>query len=152
MGLTSLRAVDSFVEVNRRNHTAYLEGLTRIPGITLLGYDDAERCNYQYVVAEVTASPGGATRDDLVRALWAENVLARRYFWPGCHRMEPYRTLYPRAAARLPHTDAVCERLLILPTGTGVSVEEIGHVTALIALMVAQGAALHERIAALPAA
>ncbi len=23
-----------------------------------------------------------------------EQVLARRYFYPGCHRMEPYRTLY----------------------------------------------------------
>ena len=34
---------------------------------------------------------GGRVRDDLVAALHAENVLARRYFYPGCHRLEPYR-------------------------------------------------------------
>lgn len=150
MGLTSLRSVDEFIGVNRRNHALYAERLGRIPGMTLFRYDEAERCNWQYVVAEYTPAPGGATREDLVRALWAENVIARKYFWPGCHRMEPYRTLYPRAAARLPQTDAVAERLLILPTGTGVSTQEIERLTDLIALMVRDGRALHERIAALP--
>ena len=152
MGLTSLRSVDEFVAVNRRNHHAYRRGLEAIPGMTLFAYDETERCNFQYVVAEYTPAPGGPTRDDLVRALWAENVIARKYFWPGCHRMEPYRTLYPRATARLPHTDAVAERLLILPTGTGVSLDDVDRVTALIAAMVAAGPPLRERIAALPPA
>lgn len=148
MGLTSLRALPEFVEVNRRNHHAYRERLARIPGMKLFAYDEAERCNWQYVVVEYTPAPGGPSRDQLVEALWAENVMARKYFWPGCHRMEPYRTLYPRAAARLPHTDAVAAKLLILPTGTGVSVAEIDRLCDLLALMVAQGPALRERLAA----
>lgn len=152
MGLTSLRSVDEFIAVNRRNHALYAERLARIPGMRLFRYDEAQRCNWQYVVVEYTPPPGGATREDLVRALWAENVIARKYFWPGCHRMEPYRTLYPRAAARLPHTDAVAERLLILPTGTGVSPQDIERLTDLLALMVREGKALHERVAALPPA
>src|SRR5262245_39741113 len=45
------------------------------------------------------------TRDDLCALLWAENVLARRYFHPGCHRMAPYSSLDPDAAARLPVTE-----------------------------------------------
>lgn len=150
MGLTSLRALPEFVAVNRRHHHAYRERLAAIPGMKLFAYDEAERCNWQYVVVEYTAAPGGPTRDDLVRALWAENVMARKYFWPGCHRMEPYRTLYPRAAARLPHTDAVAARLLILPTGTGVSTADIERLTDLLALLVRGGPALRERIAALP--
>lgn len=148
MGLTSLRALPEFVEVNRRNHHAYRDRLARIPGMKLFAYDEAERCNWQYVVVEYTPAPGGPSRDQLVEALWAENVMARKYFWPGCHRMEPYRTLYPRAAARLPHTDAVAAKLLILPTGTGVSVAEIDRLCDLLALMVAQGPALRERLAA----
>lgn len=151
MGLTSLRALDDFVAVNRRNHAAYRRGLRKVPGIELLGFDDAERCNHQYVVCEYRAAEGGASRDDLVRALWAENVVARKYFWPGCHRMEPYRTLYPRAAARLPHTDAVADRLLVLPTGTGVSLDDIERVCALIELMVRGGAQLRQRLAMLDA-
>lgn len=148
MGLTSLRALPEFVEVNRRNHHDYRERLARIPGMRLFAYDEAERCNWQYVVVEYTPASGGPTRDELVEALWAENVMARKYFWPGCHRMEPYRTLYPRAAARLPHTDAVANRLLILPTGTGVSAADIDTLCGLLALMVAQGPRLHERLAA----
>jgi dTDP-4-amino-4,6-dideoxygalactose transaminase len=152
MGLTSLRSLDEFVAVNRRNHHAYRRLLEQIPGMKLFAYDEAERCNFQYVVAEYTPAAGGPTRDDLVRALWAENVIARKYFWPGCHRMEPYRTLYPRAAARLPHTDAVAERLLILPTGTGVALEDVERVAGLLAAMVGGGPRLRERIAALPPA
>ncbi|WP_127997039.1 aminotransferase class I/II-fold pyridoxal phosphate-dependent enzyme [Piscinibacter defluvii] len=147
MGLTSLRALPEFVETNRRNHHAYRERLACIPGMQLFAYDEAERCNWQYVVVEYTPAPGGPSRDQLVEALWAENVMARKYFWPGCHRMEPYRTLYPRAAARLPHTDAVAARLLILPTGTGVSGEDIQRLCDLLALMVGQGPALRERLA-----
>ena len=89
---------------------------------------------------------GGPTRDDLVQALWAENVMARKYFWPGCHRMEPYRTLYPRAAGRLPHTDAVAARLLILPTGTCVSAADVERVCDLLAFMIDAGAPLRERM------
>lgn len=152
MGLTSLRSIDEFVAVNRRNHHIYRERLGRIEGLSLLGFDAAERCNYQYVVVEYTAAPGGPTRDDLVQALWAENVMARKYFWPGCHRMEPYRTLYPRAASRLPNTDAVAARLIILPTGTGVDADEAARVCDLLALMVGSGAQLRQRVAALPAA
>ena len=126
-GLTSLRSIDDFVAVNRRNYGAYRRLLAGIPGMKLFAYDEVERCNFQYVVVEYTAAPGGPTRDDLVRALWAENVMARKYFWPGCHRMEPYRTLYPRAAARRHRTDARAAELLILPAGSGVWLGDIAR-------------------------
>ena len=51
-------------------------------------------------------------------ALHAENVLARKYFWPGCHRMAPYRDLFPNAGVLLEQTQVVAERVIVLPTGT----------------------------------
>ncbi len=42
----------------------------------------------------------------LVRVLHAENVLARRYFYPGCHEMEPYRSYFPHAGLVLPETES----------------------------------------------
>ena len=146
MGLTSLRSLPEFLEVNRHHHHAYREHLARIPGMKLFAYDEAERCNWQFVV-EYSPAPGGPSRDELVEALWAENVIARKYFWPGCHRMEPYRTFYPDAARRLPYTEAVAAKLLILPTGTGVAPEDVRRLCELLELMVAQGPALHARIA-----
>lgn len=146
MGLTSLESVDEFVAVNRRNHEIYRDRLAAIPGLKLCRFDGDERNNYQYVVVEVTPQPDGPTRDELVKALWAENVMVRKYFWPGCHLMEPYRTLYPDDAARLPHTESVAAKLLILPTGTAMRAEDILQVCDLLALLVSQGSKLRLRL------
>jgi dTDP-4-amino-4,6-dideoxygalactose transaminase len=150
MGLTSLRSVGEFVDVNRRNHELYRRRLSDIPGMHLCVYDGEERNNFQYVVVEYSALPGGPSRDQLIEALWAENVIARKYFWPGCHHMEPYRTLYPDAAARLPHTEAVAAKLVVLPTGTGVSPDDIERLCDLLGLMVSPESRLADRMGALP--
>lgn len=117
MGLVNLDAIDSIIEANRRNYEAYREGLFGLPGIRLLPYDRAERNNYQYVVLEVDqACP--VSRDKIIETLHARNILARKYFWPGCHNMAPYRELYPHAGLMLPNTKLVADRVIVLPTGT----------------------------------
>lgn len=116
MGLVNLKAVDDVIAANRANYRAYREELAGIPGVRLIEYDEAERNNYQYVIVEV--APGCAVpRDRLVDILRAENILARRYFWPGCHKMEPYRSLFPHAGLLLPATEAVAASVIVLPTG-----------------------------------
>jgi dTDP-4-amino-4,6-dideoxygalactose transaminase len=87
-------------------------------------------------------------RDLLKDVLWAENVLARRYFYPGCHRMEPYRSYFPNAGLLLPCTERLTARVLTLPTGTAVSPEEIARVCDVIRLAVAHGPDLRARFGA----
>jgi len=147
MGLTSLRSLESFVATNKRNAALYASRLAEIPGMHLSEYDDAEKNNFQYVVVEYTPAPEGPSRDQLIQLLWAENVMARKYFWPGCHRMEPYRTLFPDVGTRLPQTEWISERLLILPTGTGVSPAQIHALCDLLALAISEGALLTTRLA-----
>jgi len=118
MGLTSLESLDHFVAVNHHNYKLYQRHLAHIPGIYLIEYDEQEQNNFQYMVVEVDEAESGISRDQLLEILWSENVRARRYFYPGCHRMEPYATLYPGQEANLPVTEAVVKRVLILPTGT----------------------------------
>jgi dTDP-4-amino-4,6-dideoxygalactose transaminase len=64
--------------------------------------------------------------------LHAENVLARRYFYPGVHRMEPYRSHFPEAGLRLPQTEAVASRVLVLPTGTAISPADIEKICSIL--------------------
>ena len=119
MGLVNFDAIDSVVERNHLNYEAYRKGLTGLPGISLLHFDDADRNNYQYIVMEVgKACP--VSRDKIVAALHAENILARKYFWPGCHKMKPYRDLYPHAGLLLPNTEQVADKVIVLPTGTAI--------------------------------
>ena len=65
-------------------------------------------------------------------ALHAENILARKYFWPGCHGMAPYRDLFPHARMMLPNTERVAERVIVLPTGTTMEIESIQLITDLL--------------------
>lgn len=132
MGLTNLESVEEFISVNQRNLNAYRRELNGIPGLSLLEYDEKTSPNYQYLVLEIDASGFGLTRDQLMSVLHAENVLARRYFYPGIHRMEPYDSEFPDAASRLPHTEAIVNRILHLPTGTSVSVEDIATISGII--------------------
>lgn len=138
MGLTSLEAMEEIVKANRRNYEAYRAGLHGLPGILLKENDSNERRNYQYIVVEVDETKAKLNRDELVEALQAENVLARKYFWPGCHRMEPYKSFFPNSHLLLPNTERLAASIMVLPTGQAVSVEDVGKVCAIIRTALSQ--------------
>lgn len=124
MGLINLDNLDSVIEQNKSNYLAYQKGLAQLPGISIFSFDEAEKNNYQYVVIEVDDSCP-VSRDDIVEALHAENILARKYFWPGCHNMLPYREINPHAGLLLSKTYQVASQVIVLPTGTAVTKDEI---------------------------
>jgi dTDP-4-amino-4,6-dideoxygalactose transaminase len=130
MGLVNLDGIDDVIAANRRNYQAYSAAFAGLHSLSLVAYDEAERNNFQYVILEVGPNCG-ATRDEIVAALHRQNVLARKYFWPGCHRMQPFRELFPHAGLVLPNTETVANRVLVLPTGTALpqgAVETIAQI------------------------
>lgn len=132
MGLTNLEAMNDVIAINKRNLQLYAQELEGVPGLELISYDDKEKSNYQYVVVEMNAAIVGMSRDELVSRLHEHGVFARRYFFPGCHRMEPYLTLYPEAGAGLPQTETLTQKLFCLPTGSAVNERDISTICALI--------------------
>lgn len=134
MGLTQLEDIDMLIDTNRRNYTQYRAALGDLPGVKVIDYDETEHCNYQYIVLEVDEAQAGLSRDELVALLKPENVLARRYFYPGCHQMEPYRSYFPHAGLLLPHTERLSRQLMSLPNGTAVGPDAVAGVSALIRL------------------
>jgi len=150
MGLTSLESMQAFVEHNRQNYCAYKEGFNRIPGVELMEYDERERCNFQYIVIELDERITSVTCTQMLEILAAENIDARRYFYPGCHRMEPYRSYFPNAGMLLCNTEKLLGKVLTLPTGTSVSIEQVEKITALIARVVESGRSIGVRLRARP--
>jgi len=140
MGLASLESLDTIIEHNRRNRSAYAAGLLDVPGVRLVRSDTNARHNHHYVVAEVDERVAGLSRDELVAALRFENVLARRYFHPGCHRMAPYDGLFPQAGLTLPVTETLARRVMVLPTGLSVATGDIARLTERIAATVQRAA------------
>ena len=118
MGLTSLENIDDFIAANYRNYCAYRQGFSSIDGVCLRDYEDQDKSNYQYIITEIDPDQIGLSRDEVALLLTAENIDVRRYFYPGCHRMEPYSAYFPHAGLLLPHTERVLERVLAFPTGT----------------------------------
>jgi dTDP-4-amino-4,6-dideoxygalactose transaminase len=131
LGLVNLDAIDEIVKINRRNYMIYSDGLKDVPGVSLLQYNENERNNYQYIIIEV-ADICPVSRDWIIEVLHAENVLARKYFWPGCHNMKPYRDIYPHAGLLLSNTNKVSDRVIVLPTGSSMDSEMVSTVVSLI--------------------
>ena len=116
MGLANLEHFNEIVSINRRNHATYREALAGISGLQVLNYQDNEKNSHHYVVLEVDQNCR-FDRDEIISALHAENVLARKYFWPGAHMMRPYRDLFPHAGLVLPNTIELAQKVIILPNG-----------------------------------
>lgn len=125
MGLTSLESCHDFIARNTQNMAAYREALRGVRGLRLFEVPSVERRNQQYVVVEVDEAAAGMSRDMIFAALHAENVLVKKYFSPGCHRMEPYRTMLGASRVQLPHTERLCSTLLQFPNGTSVARTDI---------------------------
>lgn len=146
MGLASLDALDQFIQKNLQNYQLYRQELANIPGVKLIAYDETERNNYQYIIAEIDGRQSILNRDQINEILHAENVLSRRYFYPGCHLMEPYRSLYPEANNRLIYTNQLTARTLSLPNGTAVTEEDIRGICQIIRMAIENGNEVAHRL------
>ena len=146
VGLTNLESMDDFITANYRNYEEYVKELSELPGVEIFQHDERERGNYQYVVLEIDQLVTGVSRDQLLEVLHAENILARRYFYPGCHQMEPYRSYFPHAGLLLPETERLTERVLSLPTGTAIGFAELRRICEIIRLVITNGTEVAERL------
>jgi dTDP-4-amino-4,6-dideoxygalactose transaminase len=146
MGITSLESLDEFIDTNRSNFGYYQRGLEEIPGMELLPYPEDETSNCHYIVAFLDERVSGVTRDELVETLNAENILARRYFYPGCHRMEPYRGESSGIGASLPVTEKLLSEVVCLPTGMAVGEADVSSICEVIGLALRAGAELSGRL------
>ena len=146
MGLTSLESLQDFAAHNLKNYQQYRQRMARIDGLNMLEYDENEAGNYQYVVLDIDANRCSIDRDSLAKVLQADGIMARRYFSPGCHRMEPYRTRAGTDFEPLLHTDRASASLLALPTGSAVGETEIERIDEVLNIAVRHGAEIRRRL------
>jgi len=136
MGLVNLNSLPEIIEKNRENYFEYIAQLNDIPGVSLQYYNESEKNNYQYIVVELQ-DDCMCSRDEIIHALREENILARRYFWPGCHNMLPYRTIDPHVGNHLPNTKKIADNVIVLPTGTAIGKYEINTIASIIRVLIA---------------
>jgi dTDP-4-amino-4,6-dideoxygalactose transaminase len=145
VGIGSLDAMEEFITINRRNWQLYTEGLAGTPGIQVYQYPANERLNYQYAVLSVTAECP-LRRNELLNVLWTENVQARRYFFPGLHRMEPYCSTPGHIRCPLPGTELASQQVLVLPTGQSMQPDDVMQVVQIIKAAIANFAQVRDAL------
>ncbi|PHS74795.1 MAG: DegT/DnrJ/EryC1/StrS aminotransferase [Porticoccus sp.] len=127
----ALMSLEDFSE-NRQNNEVlfnlYEKYLNKIPGISLIKPTGVTVSNYQYVVCEIDENKFGLSRDQLISALKAENVIARRYFYPGVH----HTVGYENNKTSLPVTDQLCSTCIQLPIGAMVDEGKVEKICDLI--------------------
>jgi dTDP-4-amino-4,6-dideoxygalactose transaminase len=146
IGLANLESLKDFVNINYRNYGYYQKYLRDIDGIELVLFEDCQVHNYQYIVIKVDENVTSLSRDQLQKILWKEKVLARRYFYPGCHRMEPYRTRFPDAGVELRETEKLAKSVLCLPTGPAVGEVQVNLICQIIRVSVENGVGVKRRM------
>ncbi len=110
VGLVQLTRLPAIVERRRALASRYSAALAAVPGLQMVADPSYGTTNYQsfWIVVPPTF---GCSRDDLLRALMAEGVGARRGIMAS-HREPAFRG---HAVADLPSTEDIARRSVILP-------------------------------------
>jgi dTDP-4-amino-4,6-dideoxygalactose transaminase len=110
-------------------------------GLRLLDFDPQQQTSFKTIVAELTEA-WPLTRDETVRILNAERILARAYYAPPLH-LKPMA--YPAISSPLPVTEFYAQRLLLLPCGHFIEQQDIAAVAGLLDFIRRHGAAIRRR-------
>lgn len=110
--LCSLEELDDHLAIRRDLADRYRSGLASVPGVRLQSVDADDESTYKDLTVIVDEADFGVDRDTLAKALKADGVDTRPYFWPPVHRQSAYSHL---DTADLPVTDWVSSRVVSLP-------------------------------------
>jgi dTDP-4-amino-4,6-dideoxygalactose transaminase len=146
LALLSLEDLTENIAENKKVYQAYSSHIKNIPGIELIQYDSDEQNNYQYVIIDVIEEEAGLSRDIIVEILKRENIMARKYFYPGAHRMQPFAGWYPKISGSLPVTESLCSRLFQLPNSDPMRLPDVEKLCELLRFIVSNASTLSERL------
>ena len=127
MGLSSLKQYSALQNHNAHLHHLYQDCLRfNSSSIRIIDKLSNDNWNYHYAILEF---PDNELRNMVHLVLKQENILARRYFFPGLNNIYPYKQ---KKVKTFPNSDDLGRRLLALPTGTQLQTQDACNIINLI--------------------
>lgn len=115
IGIENLKVISRHIE-HRCALAQYAHAeLLDVPGLTFQKKQIYSEPNYQNLSVLVDEKAFGLNRDQLLLVLRAENINARKYFYPPLHNHKTYDSLCTLKKCKLPVTEFVSNRVLCLP-------------------------------------
>ncbi len=125
LGLAGVDCLDSYAVHRNRVAEVYHAELGDLPGIGFQKVREGARSSYKDFPILVDPEAFGIDRDRLGRALQAEGIPTRAYFFPAGHEQTAYADL-PRV--HLPQTERLSRQVLCLPIASHMELEEVRRV------------------------
>ncbi len=132
MGLCNLKYVEDNIKERERRVARYRENLSSIQGLVLPGFDQ-EEVQYSYGYFPVLFSPeilGEGARDNVFAELRANNIFARKYFYPITADQACFKNKYKNEPLR--RARYAGDNILSLPLYPDLPLEAVDSITSII--------------------
>ncbi|MBQ8825828.1 MAG: DegT/DnrJ/EryC1/StrS family aminotransferase [Oscillospiraceae bacterium] len=130
MGICNLRHIDGEIEKRRSVSERYRELLSDVKGIRLCEIQKGVKSNYAYM--PVFFDGYKYSRDEVFEKLKAEDIIARKYFYPLTNDFECYRSMPTAGAEKTPYAKHAAETVLTLPLYSDLPVEQADRICSII--------------------
>ncbi len=126
MGLCNLRHIDDAIASRKKAVERYRERLGSTSGLQLSVQQEGVQSNYAYFPVVVHPDLFGCTRDQIVDSLAAQNIGARKYFYPLTSSVESFGGRYD--PSKTPVADRISKRILCLPLYEGLDDKTVDRI------------------------
>ena len=125
MGICNLRHIDEYIENRKQCADRYRERLGDIKGIKLSKIQDNVKSNYAYFPV-IFNEEFGQNRNEVSEKLAAENIFARKYFYPLTSDFSICKQLYGESCTTVA-ADAA-EKVLTLPLYSDLTTQDVDRI------------------------
>jgi dTDP-4-amino-4,6-dideoxygalactose transaminase len=124
MGICNLRHVNNEIAKRKAVVERYIKRLSGINGIRLCKPQTGVRSNYAYF--PVVFDGYKLSRDEVFEKLTAENIYARKYFYPLTNNVECYKGRFD--VEKTPVAKHVADRVLTLPLYADLALDDVDRI------------------------
>lgn len=136
IGLAQLERLDAVIVTKRRNLAHYVERLSGLPGLSLLGAPEGPASNHWFYSLLVEAEQSGIDREQLMAHLTRHNIQTRPLWYPN-HLQLAYKGA---VAYRIERAVWFWERVLNLPCSADLTPAQVDRVCDAIESALSSGA------------
>lgn len=126
MGICNLRHVDDEIAKRKKVHERYMERLSGTVGIQLLQKQEYVKSNYAYFPVVFCEEIFGTSRDTVYSKLKANDICARKYFYPLTNTFECYKGKFD--VNETPVALRLSRQVLTLPMYADLSLEDVDRI------------------------
>jgi dTDP-4-amino-4,6-dideoxygalactose transaminase len=124
MGICNLRHVEGEIAKRKIVVESYIERLSGVSGIRLCKSQTGVKSNYAYF--PVVFDGYKMSRDEVFEKLKAENIYARKYFYPLTNSFECYKGRFD--VNKTPVAKYVADRVLTLPLYADLAIDDVNRI------------------------